>query len=1285
MPSELADRTKAKTDATGYHMAKNPIETIRNRYKGVHEGGAQQNDSRDGNHHVGSAQDAPSQDMTHGGSAPQHSSDPDRSRAEAVTSEFLGRSTSARTVRDPVTHGLLENVRDVTEEEYEGGLEEAEEIGSYVPRSGERRKDHAAEEKRQELGGNQGIYQGKRSGTSAIPAFPFHDPLRPRYQAALDSSAPRIRKALLVVLGVWTAILAALLPNLKSIALFVVSALLFGALLPQLVQNRLQDALEDCDAEGEEQRGEKIAASHWPESAEWANKILGEIWPALEPEFFDSLKDTLEDMLQANLPSFLTECKVADFTQGANPLRILSATLLPDTEWENDQGQSNSSGSTEKEKEEGGSGKDELSSEIGAAREQHAKETDPEAAMLREQHDPNDRYVNLSVSFAYRGRQKKERQEFGMAEDVQMLLYLMAKLGPVAAMLPVKVHLKGLVGTVRLRIHLISSPPFLGQTLISFTSLPRLTINVLPLKLVSLNDFKPLADFIQTSIDSSLAALTAPKSMTLDLADLIASDGVQRKILALGVVVVTIHSIKGLERADLMGSSDAYAIVTWSRSGKPMYSTRVLVDELNPRFNESAALLVPQEVVKAEERVGIELYDSDVGQDDFLGFVGIELSELLSRPGEEVKRHEQLGGVRPGTQRGGMVEWSARFLPKVALQKEPTARKDPGEKRDDAQAGDADDESKDQQQKQEKDSKRPAVEYITPSQAHPSGILSVQIHEVSALSNKSTVAPKGSTLKMSKRTPLSGRSIPDEDTMDDQAFDEAPSSYVEVILEGKLVYRTRTKVSDYRPIFNACTEKVILNVFTARMLLVVREKKLDEDDPILGVVPIKLSEVFDGKSLSAGWYPIAGGGGSGRIKVSMLFRSVDGGEAQQQQQQQQQGEVQEQGRSVSVPRGGPGVPVSPLEIGVVHIKNIQIGIRDGRVSHYAGCPLVIKTLSSRAKLHSKHGETEGEGTLSYTQRLASNPVRIPVFKRGSSPLLIRLDGKDKLGRKRTRALGVCWLRDVVDGRAQELELPLWDGEEERKVVSWLSQQYLPFENQEALLKEHCTWPTTRLGTIRIKLALVTGVSTLHSKITDTGGSLPQVCQAWRLAVSKGLVVEGEGEAEEGSGNRGAGRRDELDGGDGDGVGGGDDSDSSPSSSSDDGGEGEDGVDGAGHPGNGDARLHRSSSRSSSSSSSLRQKLRRVPSDPEKAPAHSSGSPLDLVRRAQRHVSQSRHPLSNLTSTNAGGANLAGEDDPKVVRVMDSALGQLRGRGEKLMNKFDVKKSQKGGEGVEMEV
>lgn len=1261
-------------------MAKNPIETIRNRYKGINEGGAQQDDSQDGDH-GNSAQDdsSPNNHKSHGGSAPQQASDPDRSRAEAVTSEFLGRSTSARTVRDPVTHGLLENVRDVTEEEYEGGLEEAEEIGSYVPRSGEKQKDGVAEEKRQELGGNQGIYQGKRSGTSAIPAFPLHDPLRPRYQAALDSSAPRIRKALLVVLAMWTAVLAALLPNLKTVTVFAVSALLFGALLPHLVQRRLQDALEDCDAEGEELRGEKIGASHWPESAEWANKILGEIWPALEPEFFDSLKDTLEDMLQANLPSFLTECKVADFTQGANPLRILSATLLPDTEWDNDQGQSDSSGSTEGKKEKDSSGKDELSSEIGAARDEHAKEMDPEEAMLREQHDPNDRYVNLSVSFAYRGRQKKGRKEFGMAEDVQMLLYLMAKLGPVAAMLPVKVHLKGLVGTVRLRIHLIASPPFLGQTLISFTSLPRLTINVLPLKLVSLNDFKPLADFIQTSIDSSLAALTAPKSITLDLADLIASDGVQRKIMALGVVVVTIYSTTGLERADLMGSSDAYAIVTWSRSGKPMYSTRVLVHELSPRFNESVALLVPQEVVKAEERVGIELYDSDVGQDDFLGFVGIELSELLSRPGEEVKRHEQLGGVRPGTKRGGMMEWSARFLPKVALQKEPTARKDPGQA-EDSQAGDTDDEQdqKQGQQQQEKDSKRPAVEYIAPSQSHPSGILSVQIHEVSALSNKSTVAPKGSTLKLSKRTPISGRPIPDEDTMDDQAFDEAPSSYVEVIMEGKLVYRTRTKVSDYRPIFNACTEKVILNVFTARMLLVVREKKLDEDDPILGVVPIKLSEVFDGKSLSAGWYPIAGGAGSGRIKVSMLFRSVDG----------MQGEAQERS-TTSMARGGPGMPVSPLEIGVVHIKDIQIDVNDGRVSHYAGCPLVIKSLSSRAKLHSKHGKTEGEGTLSYTERLAPNPVRIPVFKRGSSPLLIRLEGKDRLGRRRTRALGVCWLRDVADGRAQELSLPLWDGEEERKVVSWLSQQYLPVEDQEALLKEHCPWPTRRMGTVRIKLALVTGVSTLHSKITDTSGSLPQVCQAWRLAVSKGLVVEGEGEGEGedeeggGSSSRGAGQRDELNGGDG-----GDSDDSSSSSSSDDDGDreghGQDGIDGEGISGN--AALHRSSSRSSSSTtSSLRHKLRRGGSDPEDAPAHSSGSPLDLVRRAQRHVSGSRHPLSNLTSTNAGGANLAGEDDPKVVRVMDSALGQLRGRGEKLMNKFDVKKSQKGGEGVEMEV
>ncbi len=39
------------------------------------------------------------------------------------------------------------------------------------------------------------------------------------------------------------------------------------------------------------------------------------------------------------------------------------------------------------------------------------------------------------------------------------------------------------------------------------------------------------------------------------------------------------------------GSSDSYVTVSWGKFGKPMASTRVIVEELEPTWNEWATIL----------------------------------------------------------------------------------------------------------------------------------------------------------------------------------------------------------------------------------------------------------------------------------------------------------------------------------------------------------------------------------------------------------------------------------------------------------------------------------------------------------------------------------------------------------------------------------------------------------------------------------------------------------------------------------------------------------------------
>lgn len=450
-----------RSDATGRQMLHHPVQTLKdhltihhdhkrersedkeNAGRAVHfshqDAHGHDNDDHYDNHHehendqtsaasTGHGKDSSADHNDAAGSHPSqhHVSDPDHSRAEDVARDFLGRSEEHRTVRDPITHTLLRNVRDVTNEEYQGGLSEAARVKQVLKHPDGENEDNPASE--------------RWAGTSALPAFPYKHGLAaaPGTPAIIQRLENCIGYILYSLVLCWVAILA-IHVDLPKTSLFAMVAIVSVPFARHLIVRRLQDALSDFDAVCEQDRGEQIGRTHWPESAEWANKVLSEIWPAIQPEMFDSLRDTLEDLLQANVPSFLSEVKVADFTQGANPLRILSVSLLPDTEWKVEKDGARDS------KADGGEDHP-LKSEVRRADQEAQKESNPEEEMTQEEHDPNDRYVNLSVTFAYRGKRKKpsrKEKSFQMAEDIQMLLLLVAKFGPAALMLPVKVHLQG--------------------------------------------------------------------------------------------------------------------------------------------------------------------------------------------------------------------------------------------------------------------------------------------------------------------------------------------------------------------------------------------------------------------------------------------------------------------------------------------------------------------------------------------------------------------------------------------------------------------------------------------------------------------------------------------------------------------------------------------------------------------------------------------------------------------------------------------------------------------------
>jgi Ca2+-dependent lipid-binding protein len=119
------------------------------------------------------------------------------------------------------------------------------------------------------------------------------------------------------------------------------------------------------------------------------NSLVGLVWSLVNPEMFASIADTIEDVMQASLPGFIGNVRVADISQGENPIRILSLRALPESEVSD------------------------LKASATAAREGR----DPEQRKAEE--DGGEVY-NLEVSFAYNAAPTETRGVNGKTRNMHM-------------------------------------------------------------------------------------------------------------------------------------------------------------------------------------------------------------------------------------------------------------------------------------------------------------------------------------------------------------------------------------------------------------------------------------------------------------------------------------------------------------------------------------------------------------------------------------------------------------------------------------------------------------------------------------------------------------------------------------------------------------------------------------------------------------------------------------------------------------------------------------------------
>ena len=435
------------------------------------------------------------------------------------------------------------------------------------------------------------------------------------------------------------------------------------------------------------------------------NTFLSVVWGLLNPDMFAAVADTLEDVMQASVPGVIENVRVAEINQGNNPIRILSLRALPDSHMK------------------------ELKQSIHEA---NKKKKDPQEAAADEEGGD---YYNLEVSFAYHASPtgaKATAAAKARNMHMQLVFYLGVK-GLFGVPLPIFVELQELVGTVRLRLQMTPEPPFAKALTFTLMGVPHVQAGCIPMvsKGVNILNLPLISNFVNYAVGAAASLYVAPKSMELDLKSMLQGDDITKDTQALGVMWIRIHRAVGLSKQDKRGSegggSDPYINLSFSKYGKPMYCTRVITDDLNPIWEETTALLVTPELIKADEQLSVELWDSDRhSADDIVGKVELSIQKMIQHPGKMYPQVSKLAGMDDGSEMPGELRWEVGYFGKPKFR--PALRTD-GKDKSLPDALKNDPSLQDEKGTIDND-ESDAVAHTPPDPLWPSGICSIIVHQI---------------------------------------------------------------------------------------------------------------------------------------------------------------------------------------------------------------------------------------------------------------------------------------------------------------------------------------------------------------------------------------------------------------------------------------------------------------------------------------------------------------------------------------------------------------------------
>ena len=343
----------------------------------------------------------------------------------------------------------------------------------------------------------------------------------------------------------------------------------------------------------------------------------------------------------------------------------------------------------------------------------------------------------------------------------------------------------------------------------------------------------------------------------------------------------------------------------------------------------------------------------------------------------------------------------------------------------------------DQQKAQMLKSKEDAmIISIPPLKDYPTGIFAIQIHQITGLE-----------FERINKTQSKG-----DEGDDAEEGNDLPSSYSTIILNHQTVFRTRTKPKNPNPFFNAGTERFIRDWRTTEVIVSVRDSRIHENDPLLGIVALPLGKVFRERSQVMDNYPLVGGLGYGRVRISMVFRSI---------------QLQAPKELLRWDNYG------TLEVtGPITSKDISPDLCSLRMK--------VHTTINRGKMYSSKTDS---GNESQWIGKHERPVRVAVRKRYCSCVVIEFR-KHNLGLDKTPAFAVLWLKDIPDEEDRTVTLSVWksDADTLKRGQS----------NCDENLGE-------KMGTINVPVKFYRGLGAYHHKLASKSPNLSDVFEVLSTA------------------------------------------------------------------------------------------------------------------------------------------------------------------------------------------